>query len=125
MHNGKTQLRVFQRRRVTSLQYCIEIILDHIRIYRDSVCPDLLFMYDNTWPQSVKVYAYSSDLNPIEHTWDAFGRRVALETLPPRSVQELKTALTEEWNNTFPQGLFDSLVKSMENKFKMCTSVCV
>ncbi|GFX75790.1 uncharacterized protein TNCV_2237621 [Trichonephila clavipes] len=37
--------------------------------------------------------AYSPGLNPIEHDWDALGRRVAQRTIPPRTVQELKTAL--------------------------------
>ncbi|GFV32137.1 DDE_3 domain-containing protein [Trichonephila clavipes] len=67
------------------------------------------------WP------AYSPDLNLIEHAWNALSRRVAQRTVPPRTIQELKTASREEWDN-IPQGLFNSLGKSMENKCKMCIS---
>ncbi|GFV26578.1 hypothetical protein TNCV_2102431 [Trichonephila clavipes] len=38
----------------------------------------------------------SPDLNPIQNAWDALGRRVAQRTVPFRTVQELKIALTEE-----------------------------
>ncbi|GFW93730.1 DDE_3 domain-containing protein [Trichonephila clavipes] len=66
--------------------------------------------------------AYSPDLNPIEHSWDALGRCIAQRTTPLRTVQELKTTLREEWDH-IPQGFLDSLVKSMENRCKMCISV--
>lgn len=137
MHNGRTPLHIFERGSVTSQRYCNEIILGHVRLFRGAVGSDFLFMDDNARPhRSVEVSdtlqsenilrmqwpAYSPDLNPIEHAWDALGRRVSQRTNPPRTVQELKTALREEWDN-IPQGLLDSLVESMENRCKMCISV--
>ncbi|GFT43503.1 hypothetical protein TNCV_815471 [Trichonephila clavipes] len=35
-------------------------------------------------------------MNPIEHVWDALGRRVAHRQPPPQTLQELKRALLEE-----------------------------
>ncbi|GFU78967.1 transposable element Tc1 transposase [Trichonephila clavipes] len=61
------------------------------------------------------------DLNRIEHAWDALGRRIAQRTIPPRTVQEFKTTLREEWDN-FPKEPHDSLVKSMVNRYKLCIS---
>ncbi|GFV90073.1 DDE_3 domain-containing protein [Trichonephila clavipes] len=82
--------------------------------------PNFLFMDDNVSPQSsvekqdtlksknilhIQWPTYSPDLNSIEHAWDALERRVAQRTIPPRTVQELKTALKEKWDN-IPQGIF-------------------
>ncbi|GFX66963.1 transposable element Tcb2 transposase [Trichonephila clavipes] len=44
------------------------------------------------WP------AFSPDMNPIEHTWDALGRRVAGRQPPPQNLQELERAVLEEWD---------------------------
>ncbi|UYV84424.1 hypothetical protein LAZ67_X002122 [Cordylochernes scorpioides] len=39
----------------------------------------------------------SPDLNPIEHVWDALGRRIGARHPSPRTLVELRTALLEEW----------------------------
>ncbi|GFT93627.1 uncharacterized protein TNCV_677581 [Trichonephila clavipes] len=44
-------------------------------------------------------------MNPIEHVWDALGRRVAGCQPPPQSLQELERALLEEWDR-IPQLVF-------------------
>ncbi|GFX83571.1 hypothetical protein TNCV_325201 [Trichonephila clavipes] len=36
------------------------------------------------WP------AYSPDLNPTEHAWDTFGKRVAQRTIPPGQLNDSK-----------------------------------
>ncbi|GFT16137.1 transposable element Tc3 transposase [Trichonephila clavipes] len=41
--------------------------------------------------------AYSPDLNPIEHVWDALERRIAARLHHPENTQQLKQMLTEEW----------------------------
>ena len=44
------------------------------------------------WP------ARSPDLNPIEHSWDMLQTAVSLRPVQLASVQELRQALLEEWN---------------------------
>ena len=58
------------------------------------------------WP------ANSTDLNPIEHAWDALGRTIEICQLPPRTIQELKIAVVEEQEG-LPQALLNSLINSM------------
>ncbi|GFX46398.1 uncharacterized protein TNCV_238601 [Trichonephila clavipes] len=102
-----------------------------------AVSPNFLFIDDNAQPQrSVKVSvtlqsenilrrqwpAFSTDPKHTELAWNALGRCVAQRTIPPRTVQELKTTLRQEWDN-IPQGLLGSLVKRMENRCKICISV--
>ncbi|GFV19891.1 hypothetical protein TNCV_481171 [Trichonephila clavipes] len=40
--------------------------------------------------------AYSPDLNPIQHVWDALGRRIAARLHHPENTQQLKQMLIEE-----------------------------
>ncbi|GFX60126.1 transposable element Tcb2 transposase [Trichonephila clavipes] len=51
------------------------------------------------WP------ACSPDMNPIEHVWDALGRRVAGHQPPPQTFQELERVLLEEWDRIPQLGL--------------------
>ncbi|GFU50855.1 transposable element Tc1 transposase [Trichonephila clavipes] len=79
-------------------------------------CKVKIFSVRNEWP------AYSPDLKPVEHGYEALGRRVIQRTNPPCTTQDLKTPLRQEWDN-IPQGFLDSLVKSMTKRCKMCISV--
>ncbi|UYV75993.1 hypothetical protein LAZ67_13002054 [Cordylochernes scorpioides] len=62
------------------------------------------------WP------ARSPDLNPIEHVWDALGRRIGARHPSPRTLAELRTALLEEWG-LLPLDLLQSLVNSMRARW--------
>ncbi|GFV48860.1 uncharacterized protein TNCV_4217801 [Trichonephila clavipes] len=67
---------------------------DNARPHRTLAVQELLESEDITrmdWP------AYSSDLNPAEHVWDAFGRRIAARLHHPGNTQQLKQMLIEEW----------------------------
>ena len=56
------------------------------------------------WP------AYSPDMSPIEHVWDALDRqRVPV----PANIQQLHTE--EEWNN-IPQTTINNLINSMRRR---------
>ncbi|GFX25084.1 transposable element Tcb2 transposase [Trichonephila clavipes] len=50
-------------------------------------------------------------MNPIEHVWDALGRRVAGRQPTPQTIQELERALLEEWYR-IPQLVINSLIDS-------------
>ena len=53
------------------------------------------------WPYSP---AYSPDMSPIEHIWDA------LDRVPVHAnIQQLCTAIEEEWDN-IPQATINSLI---------------
>ncbi|GFY04761.1 transposable element Tcb2 transposase [Trichonephila clavipes] len=54
-------------------------------------------------------------MNPIEHVWDALGRRVAGRQRPPQTLQELERALLEEWDR-IPQLVINSLIDSMPQR---------
>ncbi len=49
------------------------------------------------WP------AYSLDMSPIEHVWDALDRRIRQRVPIPANIQQLHTAIEEEWTNIRPQ----------------------
>ena len=72
------------------------------------------FLNDNhirtlPWP------ALSPDLNPIEHLWDKLGRRVRNGLNPPETLDELRRALIQEWNN-IPQAFIRILIGSMRRR---------
>ncbi|GFX32348.1 transposable element Tc1 transposase [Trichonephila clavipes] len=69
-------------------------------------------MDDNAWPHRILVVqelleseditrmdwpAYFPDLNPIEHLWDALGRRFATRLHHPENTQQLKQMLVKVW----------------------------
>ncbi|UYV63858.1 hypothetical protein LAZ67_2005841, partial [Cordylochernes scorpioides] len=73
---------------------------------------NLIFMDDNARPHRARLVneylqsenirrmdwpARSPDLNPIEHAWDALGRRIGARHPSPRTLVKLGTALLEEW----------------------------
>ena len=55
----------------------------------------------------------SPDMNPIEHCWDAFGRRLAQRHY--NSKAELLVSLREEWE-TLPTDYLRRLVESMSRR---------
>ncbi|GFU83910.1 transposable element Tcb2 transposase [Trichonephila clavipes] len=63
---------------------------DNSRPHRANLVEDSFFeegIVRMEWP------ACSPDMNPIEHVWDALGRRVASRQPPPQTLQELERAL--------------------------------
>ncbi|GFX05342.1 bone morphogenetic protein 3 [Trichonephila clavipes] len=61
------------------------------------------------WP------AYFPDLNPIEHLWDALGRRFAAVLHHPENTQQLKQMLIDEWALLL-QVMLHQLVLSMRRR---------
>ncbi len=58
------------------------------------------------WP------AYSPGMSPIEHVWDALDRRIQQRVPVPDNIQQLCTAIEEEWTN-IPQATVNNLINSM------------
>ena len=75
-----------------------------------------MFMDDNARPQRVRIVhflqqeaiqtipwpAMSPDMNPIEHAWDFIGRRINQRNPKCQNIDELRTAILQEWQQ-FPQ----------------------
>ncbi|UYV63797.1 hypothetical protein LAZ67_2005644 [Cordylochernes scorpioides] len=110
---------------LTAQRYRHEILELYLRPYRDQIGHNLIFMDDNARPHRARLVneylqsenirrmdwpARSPDLNPIEHVWDALGRRIGALHPSPRTLVELRTALLEEWG-LLPLDLLQSLGK--------------
>ncbi|GFW02336.1 transposable element Tcb2 transposase [Trichonephila clavipes] len=92
-----------------AIGYDFILMDDNCSPHRANLVEDFLFeegIVRMEWP------ACSPDMNPIEHVWDALGRRVAGRQIPPQTLQELERALLEEWER-IPQLVINSLIDSM------------
>ncbi len=58
------------------------------------------------WP------AYSPDMAPIEHVWDALDRCIRQRVPVPANIQQLHTDVEEEWTN-IPQATINNLIISI------------
>ncbi len=65
------------------------------------------------WP------TYSPDMSPIEHVWDALDRRILQRVPVPANIQQLRTAIEEEWIN-IPQTTINNLINSMRRDVLHC-----
>ncbi|GFX59916.1 transposable element Tcb2 transposase [Trichonephila clavipes] len=112
MLNGRTELHIFDRGFVTGDRYYEEVLLPHVCLFRGAIGQVFIFMDDNARPHRTLAVeelleseditrmdwsAYSPDLNPIEHVWDALGRRIAAHLHHPENTEQLKQMLIEEW----------------------------
>ena len=86
----------------------------------------LLFQHDNARTDVARICtqfleavpvpplpAYSPDMSPIEHVWDALDHRVRQRVPVPANIQQLCTAI--EWDN-IPQATINSLINSMRRR---------
>ena len=104
--SGRTDLYVIQNGSLTGVRYRDEILHAIVRPYAGATGPDFILM---DWP------ALPPDLNPIEHAWDLLQAAVSARPVQPVSLQELGTALMEEWA-AIPQRRLTSLIESMRRR---------
>ncbi|GFU29505.1 transposable element Tcb2 transposase [Trichonephila clavipes] len=128
--DGRTDLYIIRDGPLTARRIRDEILRPIVVPYAAAIGEDFILMDDNSklhrailvedslfeegivrmeWP------AWSTDMNPIEHIWDALGRRVAGRQPPPQTLQELERALLEEWDK-IPQLVINSLIYSMSQR---------
>lgn len=87
---------------------------DNARPHVARVCNDFLTANNVDvlpWP------AYSPDLSPIEHLWDILDRKVRARDPPPHTLQGLRQALEQEWNN-IPIATVNRLINSMHRRVR-------
>ncbi|GFV61726.1 transposable element Tcb2 transposase [Trichonephila clavipes] len=137
MLNWRTELHIFDRGSVIGNLYCEEVLLPHVHLFRGAIGPDFIFMDDNARSHRtlaveellgseditrMDLPAYSPDLNPIEHVWDALGRRIAARLHHPENTQQLKRMLIAEWA-LLPQEMLHQLVLSMRRRCEATITV--
>ncbi|GFT36362.1 transposable element Tcb2 transposase [Trichonephila clavipes] len=123
--DGRTDLYIIRDGPLTARRYRDEILRPIVVPYAAAIVDDFILMDDNSRPHSANLVddslfeegivrmdwpACSPDMNPIEHVWDALGRRVA-----PQTLQELERTLLEEWDR-IPQLVINSLIDSMPQR---------
>ncbi|GFV25415.1 transposable element Tcb2 transposase [Trichonephila clavipes] len=128
--DGRTYLYIIRDGPLTARRYRDEILRPIVVPYAAAIGDDFILMDDNSRPHRANLVedslfeegivrrkwpACSPDMNPIEHVWDALGRRVAGRQPPPQTLQELERALLEEWDR-IPQLVINSLIDSMPQR---------
>ncbi|GFV96193.1 transposable element Tcb2 transposase [Trichonephila clavipes] len=128
--DGRTDLYIIRDGPLTARRYRDEILRPIVVPYAATIGDDFILMDDNCRPHRPNLVedflfeegiirkewpASSPDMNPIEHVWDALGRRVAGRQLPPQTLQELERALLEEWDR-IPQLVINSVIDSLPQR---------
>jgi hypothetical protein len=88
---------------------------DHARCHVASVCQ---YFLNQNHIRVLPWSALSSDLSPIEHLWDEVSRRLRHRQNPPETLQELRDALVQEWNN-IPRAFIQRLIGCMRRRAKL------
>ena len=127
---GKMDLHVIDNGTLTALRYVNEILDVYVPPYAGAVGENFIMMDDNARAHRARITdqylkqatiirmewpARSPDLNPIEHAWDMLQTAVSSSSVQPASVQELRQALPEEWNQ-IPQYKIRRLISSMRRR---------
>ncbi|GFV66875.1 transposable element Tcb2 transposase [Trichonephila clavipes] len=128
--DGCTYLYIIRGGSLTAKRYRDEILRPIVVPYAAAIGDDFILLDDKCKPHRANLVenylfeegivrmewpASSPVMNPTEHVWDALGRRVASLQPPPQTLQELESALLEEWDR-IPQLVINSLVDSMPQR---------
>ncbi|GFS66342.1 transposable element Tcb1 transposase [Trichonephila clavipes] len=134
--DGRTDLFIIRDGPLTAHRYREEILRPIVVPSAAAIGDDFILMDDNCRPHHANLVedllfeegivrmewpACSPDMIPIEHVWDALGRRLAGRQPPLQTLQELERALLEEWDR-IPQLVINSLIDSMPER---CSTLLV
>nr|CAH7731328.1 unnamed protein product [Callosobruchus chinensis] len=115
---------------VTGAYYLQNIINAIFQPLRNEIGDQFIFMNDNARPYLTRAVqqalengniarlewpTMSPDMNPIEHVRDYVSRPIFNRNNPPRRMQELIVAATEEWDN-IPQEVINNLIIGMHRR---------
>ena len=128
-HDGRTQFKIVQGT-LNAVKYRDDILdpivlpflqqrnFDHVFQHDNAKCHVARICQDFLNQNHIRVLPWpvlSPDLSPIEHLWDELGRRVRHRQNPPETLQELRDARVDEWNN-IPQAFIQRLIGSMRRR---------
>lgn len=128
--DGPTDLYAIRNGSLTAVRYRDEILDPIVRPFAGAIGNDFILMDDNARPHRARVVndyleresivrmdwpAYSPDLNPIEHAWDALQTRISQLPVAPTTLDELTDALVQEWAQ-IPNQVFQNLVLSFTRR---------
>ena len=131
---GRTDLHVFPRGNVNAHTHRDDILDAYVRPYVGAIGDAFVLQDDNSRPHRARiVYVYleqetiqrmqwparSPVLNPVEHVWNALGRRISALNPPPRTLPTLSTALQEQWL-ALPTDLIDRIIDSITHRCMCC-----
>ncbi len=73
----------------------------------------------NSWKLKTSQFLHGQHTHwtckPIDHVWDALDRRIWQRVPVPTNIQQLRTAIEEEWTN-IPQATINNLINSMRRR---------
>lgn len=129
---ARTELIFIENGRLNAARYIEEVLQEAVVPFAPFIGEHFLLMHDNARPHAAGIVtqyleevgiaamewpARSADMNPIEHLWDQIKRRVRGRHNPPSTLEQLRTALIEEWD-TFPQDKIRDLIGSMPRRVR-------
>ena len=132
---GKTDLHIIDNGTLTALRYVNEVLDVYVHPYAGAVGENFILMDDNAGAHRARITdqyleqativcmewpARSPDLNPIQHAWDMLQTAISSRPVQPASVQELRQALLEEWDQ-IPQYKIRRLISSMRRRCQAVT----
>lgn len=130
--NGRTELIFIEHGTLTADRYIRQCLEDHVVPYAPFVGNNFLFMQDNARPHTARIVmdylnivgipllewpACSPDMNPLEHVWDILGQKIRKRQPLPETIQELRIALNEEWEQ-IPQQQIQHLIEGMPRRIE-------
>ncbi|CAK1599693.1 unnamed protein product [Parnassius mnemosyne] len=130
--DARTELVIVDNR-LTATRYIEEVLQEHVIPYSGFIGHDqFLLMHDNARPhvahcveeyleevgiQKLQWPARSPDLNPIEHVWGMFKRKIKSSSKPPQTLNELRNAALAAWDS-IPQVDVRNIIQSMPDRMQ-------